>query len=395
MKFAIPVENMESLDKKMYRIQRKAEKNGLNFVYEKLGKSQVETKVKGVFYEVENVEISGLIKFGGWNVVAVLKHEVPGKNVVCMVDDTIPLPEKYRTCNSYCEHCHTLRNRNKTVVLFDGKQYKQVGTDCLKEFTGGISAEMIADYESYIKSAEETMEGSYGAHYFALETLDFLCGVKATISMFGWTSRKSIEEWIENNPGKDCNMIATSNLTINFFCNNRVSKSNYDKWVSIKDNPDTEKFCRAAIEWAKEQGTNDSSEFMWNMSIEASKDYISIKDIGIASCIPMMYDRFIERENKKKAETEKFRDYGYYGNIGDSVEVEGHLSCVSSFGTQFGVMFIYKMIAKNCVFVWKTSKEIEMLDDGIDCVLSGKIKELSEFRGIKQNVLTRCKITVK
>lgn len=67
---------------------------------------------------------------------------------------------------------------------------------------------------------------------------------------------------------------------------------------------------------------------------------------------------------------------------------------MTSYSTQFGVMFIYKMIYNSAIFVWKTSKYLGIDDSGEEVNLVGTIKEHSEFRGVKQNMLVRCKVEI-
>lgn len=46
------------------------------------------------------------------------------------------------------------------------------------------------------------------------------------------------------------------------------------------------------------------------------------------------------------------------------------------------------------IFVWKTSKYLGIDDSGAEVNLVGTIKEHSEFRGVKQNMLVRCKVEI-
>ena len=84
--------------------------------------------------------------------------------------------------------------------------------------------------------------------------------------------------------------------------------------------------------------------------------------------------------------------YHYYRNVGDKVSLQGNLACVASYDTQFGMMYVYKMIQSSCILVWKTSKYLGIDDSGKEVIITGTIKEQSEFRGVRQNILTRCKV---
>lgn len=85
----------------------------------------------------------------------------------------------------------------------------------------------------------------------------------------------------------------------------------------------------------------------------------------------------------------------YVGNIGDKVSVDLMLKRVYSYETSFGyrIQTVYINSFEDedgNVYVWKTqswSGEEQKIYG-----VSGTIKDHSEYKGIKQNILTRCKI---
>ena len=162
MMYLIPTENMESFEKKIARIRRKAERAKVDFSYKRLEPIQKETDLPGVTVECVPVMVECKIHYENWIVIAVLDHHEVG-NVIHLVEGEwkpsaeLALPSRFRTAKSFCEHCNTMRSRNKTVVIYNTqtKQFKQVGTTCLREYTGGIDAEAIAAFEEAIKSPEE------------------------------------------------------------------------------------------------------------------------------------------------------------------------------------------------------------------------------------------------
>ncbi len=98
----------------------------------------------------------------------------------------------------------------------------------------------------------------------------------------------------------------------------------------------------------------------------------------------------------------------YVGTVGDKISVEVKLVNLveytdykfSYYGT---AQFIYIMEdAEGNVLTWKsTSSPVIFKDDEVEVIrkgdilsVTGKIKEHSEYKGVKQTVLTRCKISV-
>lgn len=400
MMYLIPTENMESFEKKIARIRRKAERAKVDFSYKRLEPIQKETDLPGVTVECVPVMVECKIHYENWIVIAVLDHHEVG-NVIHLVEGEwkpsaeLALPSRFRTAKSFCEHCNTMRSRNKTVVIYNTqtKQFKQVGTTCLREYTGGIDAEAIAAFEEAIKSPEEFL-GVSGSSKFFIETKDYLSAVVATMSLYGFMSKKKAAEINEevryNNNIK--RVEATCTKAVHLMTNNEKPNEMSNKWHNIYKSKDTEAFVEDAIEWIKSY--NEPNDFMENLRVICSGSHIKVSDVGFAACLMDLYKRHLEYEKKSKQKAQENEMYRYYGEVGEKVTLNGRLACVTSYSTQFGVMFIYKMIYNSAIFVWKTSKYLGIDDSGAEVNLVGTIKEHSEFRGVKQNMLVRCKVEI-
>lgn len=400
MMYLIPTENMESFEKKIARIRRKAERAKVDFSYKRLEPIQKETDLPGVTVECVPVMVECKIHYENWIVIAVLDHHEVG-NVIHLVEGEwkpsaeLALPSRFRTAKSFCEHCNTMRSRNKTVVIYNTqtKQFKQVGTTCLREYTGGIDAEAIAAFEEAIKSPEEFL-GVSGSSKFFIETKDYLSAVVATMSLYGFMSKKKAAEINEevryNNNIK--RVEATCTKAVHLMTNNEKPNEMSNKWHNIYKSKDTEAFVEDALEWIKSY--NEPNDFMENLRVICSGSHIKVSDVGFAACLMDLYKRHLEHEKTRKQKEQENEMYRYYGEVGEKVTLNGRLACVTSYSTQFGVMFIYKMIYNSAIFVWKTSKYLGIDDSGAEVNLVGTIKEHSEFRGVKQNMLVRCKVEI-
>lgn len=400
MMYLIPTENMESFEKKIARIRRKAERAKVDFSYKRLEPVQKETDLPGVTVECVPVMVECKIHYENWIVIAVLDHHEVG-NVIHLVEGEwkpsaeLALPSRFRTAKSFCEHCNTMRSRNKTVVIYNTqtKQFKQVGTTCLREYTGGIDAEAIAAFEELTKSPEEFL-GVSGRSKFFIETKDYLSAVVATMSLYGFASKKKAAEINEearyNNNVKGVE--ATCTRAVHLMTNNEKPNEMSNKWHNIYKSKDTEAFVEDALEWIKSY--NEPNDFMENLRVICSGSHIKVSDVGFAACLMDLYKRNLEYEKTRKQKEKDNEMYRYYGEVGEKVTLNGKLACVTSYSTQFGVMFIYKMIYNSAIFVWKTSKYLGIDDSGAEVNLVGTIKEHSEFRGVKQNMLVRCKVEI-
>lgn len=400
MMYLIPTENMESFEKKIARIRRKAERAKVDFSYKRLEPIQKETDLPCVTVECVPVMVECKIHYENWIVIAVLDHHEVG-NVIHLVEGEwkpsaeLALPSRFRTAKSFCEHCNTMRSRNKTVVIYNTqtKQFKQVGTTCLREYTGGIDAEAIAAFEEAIKSPEEFL-GVSGSSKFFIETKDYLSAVVATMSLYGFMSKKKAAEINEevryNNNIKRVEVTCTK--AVHLMTNNEKPNEMSNKWHNIYKSKDTEAFVEDALEWIKSY--NEPNDFMENLRVICSGSHIKVSDVGFAACLMDLYKRHLEYEKTRKQKEKDNEMYRYYGEVGEKVTLNGRLACVTSYSAQFGVMYIYKMIYNSAIFVWKTSKYLGIDDSGAEVNLVGTIKEHSEFRGVKQNMLVRCKVEI-
>lgn len=391
MMYLIPTENMESFEKKIARIRRKAERAKVNFSYKRLEPIQKETDLPGVTVECVPVMVECKIHYENWVVIAVLEHQ-PYGNLVHLVGGEwrpgkeLKLPEKYKTAQSYCDHCNTMRARNKTVVLYntETKEFKQVGTTCLKEYTSGIDADMIAAFEECTKEPTEFMGFTSHSKWY-IDIKNFLAGVVASSSLYGYISKSRAREINEEN--NKTTVEATCDLTVHLMSKTSVEK----EWKDIYESDDTKTFVEEALEWIKNLNAESYSYFD-NLKVVCSAELVELKNIGYAASLIASYKNHLKAEKKLKEAEKQNEMYHYYRNVNDKISLQGNLACVANYDTQFGTMYVYKIIQSSCIFVWKTSKYLGIDDSGKEVMITGKIKEQSEFRGVRQNILTRCKV---
>lgn len=82
----------------------------------------------------------------------------------------------------------------------------------------------------------------------------------------------------------------------------------------------------------------------------------------------------------------------YYGSKGDKVQLTVKLTRTGSYETMYGVTTVYTFEDNEAhCFVWKTGSYQEM-EVGQTVTLKGTIKDHTEYKGLKQTELTRCKV---
>lgn len=390
MKYAIYEGNLDRLEKKLKRIFNKCKAYGCDFHYEQTGEEFRELKdEKGNKYTARFVlvEAEGTAVINDWEFVAELEHTEKG-NIITGVAG-IEVPERYYTTTPVCEHCNSKRYRKNTYIVRNKTtgEFKQVGKSCLKDFTHGMSAEAVTQYMSLFDTLIESETPEPGCSYQRyVNTKEYLSYVAETIRHFGYT--RSSDEGI-----------STATRALDFYdaVHGRAITKEYlqdllDKMQSVNfdiDSDLTVKLVSDALAWVSEQEEN--SNYIHNLKTACSLEYVK-GNFGLYASLFPAYDRGLERTAKRKAVLDIEQSSEYVGEISDRITVKVQsVKCVTSWETDFGVTHIYKIIGTDGnVYTWKTGKYI---DDTVDEMsITGTVKAHTEFRGIKQTELTRCRV---
>lgn len=400
--YSIPEMNMESLEKKLTRIRNKAAKYGCDFHYEQVGE-HFETrelderdehgKPLTELVRYIDIDVAGKAEVGGWQFAASLDYTSEGN----IIHGVMEIPERYYTCSPWCEHCKTRRDRKSSFIVYHAEsgEFKQVGKSCLRDFTHGLSAEMAAQFESWIKECEEASEfsgmGGWPTRYFSTDS--FMAATAETIRLFGYVKRGTV--------GTTCTAdLVTGLYKVEMGMGLGLLRdyliAQYDDAVARGWNmkrPEAMEQGKKVREWIRTCEKDDN--YYHNLKVACALEQITGREIGLLVSAFPAYDRELEYQAEKLRRERKEADEGtasnYVGKIGDRVIFESVLSkCVTSFETQFGWMYIYKFTDKaGNVYVWKTGKDI-------DCEkklkITGTVKEHKDFRNVKQTELTRCRI---
>jgi len=107
-----------------------------------------------------------------------------------------------------------------------------------------------------------------------------------------------------------------------------------------------------------------------------------------------MYNKHIEieaiKEKRTKANVNEQKQSQYVGQLKERITIDHpEVQVISSYETEFGYTYIHKIKDEDGnVFIWKSSSGSYSKADKI----VGTVKDHSEFRGVKQTILTRCKV---
>lgn len=149
-----------------------------------------------------------------------------------------------------------------------------------------------------------------------------------------------------------------------------------------------------------------AKKYGWNIYIFSKKvEGLDTVEVDAKDCcIKDIYDVFYEydyhffndliADAQKKEERANAEITSYFGAIGDKVCLDLIFKNVFFYDTQFGGMCIYIFEdAEGHQFKWNTSSGFNSsLEEGEHIKVNATIKEHSEYKGIKQTVLIRCKM---
>lgn len=388
--FLIPSQNIDTLEERLNALNKRAKRlHCCPISFEKFGTERKEDQYGriNIYYHVRITGETPIIN--GWTFVATIQHTGNG-NIVRSVPGVTREGEltSYREVDAKCDHCNKYRLRNDTYVVKNERgEVKQVGKSCLKDFTGHKDPMMVASMAEYLAEAKEACEnalddfwgaGMSGKKVFDLEY--FLSWVHACIRKYGWTSKSSLEEWSAGG--------STSDQAIYM-----IEEFHKDPdHIEFKPEDRDREEANAALEWIRGNDWNTDNDYLWNLHTACKGKVISHREFGLTASLFAAYGKAIDikRERETASKTSEWQ-----GNIGDKLVVSITCNSVTyseaCYGRRVTVTNIYHLTdEKGNRYTWFSSNDV--LEKGHSYILKGTIKDHSEYQGIKQTVLTRCKI---
>jgi hypothetical protein len=385
MKYSIPESNMDKLTKRLVTIGNKCNKFGCTFSFEIIGEHYEKQFDDAHVYTGDikyiDVEVSGKAIINNWVFVATLEHTDKG-NIVRAYDGQ-EVPQWAYTVEAKCDHCKTKHTRKDTYIVRNTEtgEFKQVGRSCLKDFTNGLSAEMVAAYLSYLDTLEKSsIDFSSSKPYYNVK--EYLFYVAETVKHFGYLSKA--------NAGY--NGTPTSCRAFRYMvCPNAQERKEMESIGFEACTEENENTVVTALQWLNAQ--DDDFGYIHNLKIACSREYCESRDFGIIASLLPAHFKAMEKESERLArEAAKANKpkTNWVGEVGERIEIIADCKCVASWYSDFGPGYLYKFTSNDGnTFTWKTGKAV---DDG-KVVLKGTIKAHTEFNGEKQTELTRCKIS--
>jgi len=330
-------------------------------------------------------------RIAGWQFVAALDHfyGVEAGTIIRSVPGIEnPIPERYRDATANCDHCGLNRNRKSTYLLEQSGEWKQVGSTCLRDFSGvGFDPEALAGLAEDIillMSEHDGYDGGggYGGEY-AWSVESILAYAIAHIRKDGFTSRKRSQEGLGRS--------ATADDVASNLIDSRANMSDDTrKWYGERVPTDEDKAeALTVMEWMRGLGTNSNglSDYEHNLTTIAKGGVVTLRYLGLVCSAPTSWARAMGKliEQKQAAATSK-----HFGTVGQRTVFTLTCTRINFHDGNWGTTRIVGLVdADGNHAVWFSSKD-PGIAVGETMKIKGTVKKHGDYKGIAQTVLSRC-----
>lgn len=428
--YTVYASRAEEVQKRLDRLAKKAAGFSIPFSYTVSDEHPETVRVRGVdrvnqtiqklsTYTVAavdfDVECNDLIKANGWTIRARVEHGQNG-NIVMGFGDK-PVDPRWYTAPANCDHCKT--NRFRSVTFFcenEAGEIRQVGRTCLKDYTG-ISPATAAMWAEVKDLLDEDMDCTYGewetlrgGRMYGLDAV--LAHAFDAISEFGYrksecagsTRDEVTKRVLEEQEPTAAGMEKAAKIREWLVGLDRVVKQEDEdrgraweagKALALADGYTEEEFNNGESWQYVSYPTSEVSDLERNCIPLALSGFAAVKHFGRLAYMPLAYERYKERK-AREAQREAERaaaaaSSDFVGTVGQRITIPAATAkLVTSWDGYYGTTFLYRFTDEaGNVYVWKSSKCVE-IKDGM--TVKGSVKEHSEYKGVKQTVITRCAV---
>lgn len=380
--YNIPAANMEKLEGKIAKLNKKAKKAGTGeitlTVISKLADTQDDGSVKLTY----QVAIDGETpKIEGWAFISKINHNMDPTGESNLVYDMpgTTFPEEYRKAKADCEHCGYTRKRRDTYILLnDEGDHMQVGRTCIQDFIGVDPEKVVAQAERYVSATdtlgEATGEGWGMNDHRTIDLYKYLAYVSKNIREFGWISGKDA---FEN--GKVSTAVTA------------LDDMFWQPPLEVKTKPTDEDKALAVetIDHVKALVPGDNS-YLHNIITIAAEGYLDGKATGLAASMIAVYNRHLEYLAKQAAAPDLSKSQ-YVGKERERITVSVTVIGKRWFDGHFGSTALVRMVDSNSnlIITFTTGKFADTVEIGDNVAIKGTVKKHEEYKGVKQTALNR------
>lgn len=326
----------------------------------------------------------------GWAFVATIQHAGEAGNVLRTIPG-VELPEQYRNATpEHCDHCGMVRNRKDTYIVrnVETGEYRQVGSSCLRDFTGtNATPEAIARRAGWLFDFAGL--GSYGRLGDSLgdNLAEYLTVVSAVIRDSGWLSKSAVY----NGSGYGIPTAQLAEQVMHPFHGSKDQLAYAAKITESITESDTKR-ASATIDYVRDMaGLEGLNDYLHNLTVVIAGDYVPERGYGLAASAIPFYMREMEKIELRKVRESKPVSQ-HIGAIGGKIETHVTIVSVRELASDYGTTLLVKMAddAGNDI-TWFASGNVNP-EAGQSYTLRGTVKKHDTYNGQAQTVVTRCKL---
>lgn len=280
----IATEHLPTIRERVAKINRRAEKLGVEGVSLKLGERSFAVRYdeRDVKYNVEVIEVEVIgprVKIDGWEFFAVIDHVEHLVKAMPGAPENLNL--RHLVEDDSCEHCNTDRRRNSTFVLSKDTELVKVGSTCLKDFLGHDVNLTVMVKSMELEDEFERM-GMGGVASFDLEY--FLTVAAGAIREFGWTSRSKAREEMTSSTSED------------------VLSHMFNSRFKIETTDEDAQLAAATLAWARTLSPDDFNDYLGNLAQIAANNFVTPRSAGLAASMINAYQRAEQIRMEREAQ---------------------------------------------------------------------------------------------
>lgn len=343
--------------------------------------AQAKVPVRLVKAEIEYPQI----KLGNWLVVAKLE-KLPSGNLQFLVtrdQADADATASYASAPVRCEHCNLKRHRKEGFVLRDlaSGMHKQVGANCLKDFTGTdpAAALFLASMWDVIRYFDDDLnEFSRSGRTNAVYTRDFLADVSFLAKTFGF---------VASSTARDRGISATYEDAMGLGLSLRDDEGlRTSYWAQIDAH---RKVADEVLAWVQSKPVE--STFDSNLKLLLSEETLSIdrKHLAFAAAAVAMFYK-VTAEAQTKAELKHVGEPGQ--KMTAALTVHRTIPIETAYGRS--TLVLLRDDAGNHL-TWKTAacpRNLIENEGHLRITASFKIKKHEIYKHVPQTIITHLKV---
>jgi hypothetical protein len=398
--FAIPSENYGRLCERVAKLERRAQRRGFADVGLVTYGRTVNTMSDGRVTTTYTVGVFGEAPaYHGWQFVATLEHLGEDGNIVRSVPNAAITDgelARFRSGAPLCDHCKLRRNRIDTFVVKELATgvLKQVGRNCLADFLGGQSPEVLAGRAQWLVDLEALCSGeSFGgggtSDSYTVES--FLRVVYAVVKCAGWVSRGQARE--------DYRRTATADIAIHQPQSGCKTETGYkcdycqllhSDYRRFYDDAASMERVTAAVAWVESlEAQRDSlNDYLHNLYVAMRSGVMTDRQAGIVASVFAAHDKAMGIERERQARPVSRAHLGTIGKRqGFRLTVERQREIEGAYGVT--TVFSFRDADGNAAVWFASGSWSDMAGETWD--IKATVKDHGMYNNEPQTVLTRGK----